>query len=195
MSNVSKKGVTLPPIFQADKRPVAPVTIEELNVAGENFESYTPNEGDKVQFFNLEETLADLKKQPVRVGSKGFIYLVPCMYVRKGEKDPVAGWFNLNSLNKQDINRVAVNPSWYALGNYGARLKGLIEMGEITRLADKSIMVGEFDSTTNRNKVVPTLDPVTGQQKIDSDGTAMFHTLQKEQKAIVYTPYAPTAKK
>lgn len=191
MSKVTLKDWPNVPVYGADKRPPQTASTDDLQNSSVNFVSYIPNEGDKVIFASWEETAPKILKQEVRAGSKAYIYLMPCYYVRKGTETQEPNWFNINALNKRDINMVPVNPTWYNLGNNLERAKGLCEMGEITRGTDRVIKVGEFDNVTKRNKIVPTIDPETGKQKIDEDGTAEMHVFTKDQSCAVFTPYVP----
>lgn len=176
----------LPELYQSGTRKPTDVKFEELKDVNVNFEGYTPQVGDIYRFPALEEM--KFKSQPVREGQRGRVYFVSAQLERnKVTKDT---WLNLGFLAKQDVNREPVNPTWYNLGNAQARVQALAEMGEIKAVGVKKINVPVFDRVANRNKIVPTLDPATGQQMIDEFGTAMTHIETRQQDAIVITPYA-----
>ncbi|MBR3205915.1 MAG: hypothetical protein IKF58_05800 [Bacillus sp. (in: Bacteria)] len=178
-----------PELYQSETRKPADVKFEELKDVNQNFEGYTPQVGDIYRFPVLEEM--KFKSQPVRSDGRGRVYFVGAQRERNGViKDT---WLNLGFLAKQDVNREAVNPTWYDLGNAQERVKALAKMGEIRATGVKKINVAVFDRATNRNKVVETLDPATGKQMIDEFGTAMTHIETRSQDAVVVTPYVEAA--
>ena len=178
-----------PELYQSETRKPMDVKFEELRDVNVNFEGYTPQVGDIYRFPALEDM--KFKSQPVREGARGRVYFVAAQLERnKVIKDT---WLNLGFLAKQDVNREAVNPTWYELGNAQKRVEALAKMGEIKAVATKKINVPVFDRSINRNKIVPTLDPATGQQMIDEFGTAMTHVETRSQDAVVITPYVEPA--
>lgn len=184
------KITSLPELYQANVRKPEVVTFEDLKDVDENFEGYTPQVGDIYRFPVLEEM--KFRRQPVREGAKGKVTFVSAQLERNGVKTDT--WFNLGFLKKRDANQVPVNPTWYDLNGAQARVKALADIGEIRATGSVKINVPVFDRAANRNKIVPTLDPATGQQMIDQFGTAMTHIETREQDAVTITPYATAAK-
>lgn len=176
----------LPELYQADVRKPEDVTFDQLKDVNVNFEGYTPQVGDIYRFPTIEEM--KFKSQPVRANGNGKVYFVSAQLERGGVVSDT--WFNLGFLAKRDAKQIPTNPTWYALGNAQNRAAALAKMGEIKAVSTVEIDVPVFDRTTNRNKVVPTLDPATGLQMIDEFGTAMTHVETRKQTCVVITPYA-----
>jgi hypothetical protein len=186
--NVEITG-NMPAFYQANSRPVSDITIADLEGKDEAFSGFSVEEGDVYKFPVLDK--AQLKQQRVqrdlRPNEKPtYVYSVGAQRVRNGVTSNV--WFSLNFLKKQDANRNYVNPSWVEIGDARTRLEKLCEMGEITVLKAKKIRVPRFEN--GRPVRVPTLDPNTGDQKIDQFGGAMTHVDTVEQTAYEITPVA-----
>lgn len=175
----------LPKLYQEDIRKPEDVTIDQLAGIGEAFEGYTPQVGDVYRFPSLDKM--KFKAQPVRAGQNGKVYFVGAELERNGKK--MTTWFNLNFFNKRDANQIPVNPTWYAIGDMRSRVEALAKVGEIRATGSVDIQVPVFDRAANRNKIVPTLDPATGLQKIDEYGTAMTHIETRKQTCTVIAPY------
>lgn len=191
--NVSIKGV-MPELYQASTRPVEDIQLGDLKGTSESFQAFSAEIGDTFSFPKLAEMM--FKKQRVqrelRSGEKPtFVYFVSCVRTRNNVQ--TNEWFSLNFLAKTDANRVAVNPSWYALGDNEARAKALAEVGEIKVLKEVTVKTPVF--VGGRPSRVPTLNPATGDQVIDETGTALTHVETRDQTSYEITPYAPAANK
>jgi hypothetical protein len=181
---------SLPELYQANIRKPEDVTFDELKDVNVIFEGYTPQIGDIYRFPVLGEM--KFKSQPVRANGRGKVYFCSAQLERGGITTDT--WFNLGFLAKRDVKQIPVNPTWYALGNAQARAEALAKIGEIKATGTVEIDTPVFDTVANRNKVVPTLDPATGQQMIDEFGTAMTHVETRKQTCVVITPYADPGK-
>lgn len=184
--NVEIKG-DMPEFYQASVRPVEDCTLDDLAGKSEAFNGFTVEVKDVYEFPELSKLV--IKKQRVQRKLRPnedptYVYSIASVRTRNNEKSNV--WFSLNFLNKQDADRVAVNPTWVDLGDAKARAERLCKLGKIEVLGIKKIKVPVF--VNGRPNRVPTLDPTTGEQVIDADGTAVTHVQTTEQDAFLITP-------
>lgn len=190
-ANVEIKGA-MPEFFQANVRPVEEVEWNDIKGSDEAFRGFSVEVGDVYKFPKFDtfkpkrqRVQRELRKLPNGQYEKpAYVLSIPCVRVRNGVESNQ--WFSLNFLKKQDADRNFVNPTWMELTEAEDRAKKLCEMAEITVLSEKQIRVPVFEN--GRPKKVATLDPVTGEQRVDEYGTAMQHILTEPQTAYVITP-------
>jgi hypothetical protein len=184
----------MPEFYQANIRPVEDVEWNDIKGSDEAYRGFSVEKGDVYKFpaFNTFKPKRQRVQRELRTLPNGqkekpaYVISIPCVRVRNGESSNQ--WFSLNFLKKQDANREYVNPTWMKLDDAEERAKKLCEMTEITVLNEKQIRVAVFEN--GRPKKVPTLDPNTGEQRIDEQGTAMEHVQTEPQTAYVITPVA-----
>ena len=185
--NVKIEGA-MPEFYQASTRPVETVSsFDDLKGVSESFSGFSVEVGDVFNFPIAAEQ--EIKRQRVQAKLRTdekptYVYFIKSVRTRNGVK--TNEWFSLNFLNKQDADRVAVNPTWYNLGDAKSRAEKLVAMGEIKVLDTKKIRVPVFQG--GRPNRIPTLDPNTGEQVIDETGTALTHVETRQQDAYIITP-------
>jgi hypothetical protein len=151
---------------------------------GVNFDTYTIHEGEVLRFPKLEDL--DVEWVAVRKGSKSGYNIIKCQSELNGKTKTT--WFGLPALYKRDANNVAVNPSWYDLGNNLDRLKALCEMGEIRGESTVEIEVPVFDADGNRvytDKFNPDGTPVL------ENGVQVTAPATKKQSVVLISEYVP----
>lgn len=186
--NIEIKG-NMPEFYQAGTRPVDEIGLDDLAGKSEAFAGFSVEKGDKFEFPSLDKQ--EYRRQRVQRKLRPneeptYVYSIKSVRTRNGVASNQ--WFSLNFLIKTDADRVAVNPTWYNLADAKARAEALCKMGAIEVLEEKSILVPVFEG--GRPVRVPTLDPTTGDQVIDEQGTAVTHVQTRTQTAYVITPYA-----
>ena len=145
MANIAKIDAgEFPTLYGEKTRPTEEVTDKKtLDLEGQVFENYSPKPGMKYRFTSYED--AYVRSQLVNENGKGKQFLLLCEMSSDG-KNWRTGVINLNSFAKRDINNVPCHPTWYALGNIGARLRRLCEIGQIeVGTTEHAIQVPEFD--------------------------------------------------
>lgn len=115
--------------------------LENLQNSGVNFNTYTIHEGETLRFPKYEDMeCIDIEVTP---GSNTYTTIVKCESEDKdGHKK--ATYFSLASLRKRDAENTPVQPTWYDLGNDGARLRALAKVGEIHGERTVEIMAPKF---------------------------------------------------
>lgn len=191
--NVEFKGA-VPEMYQAAQRPVESFDMSELTGVGEPFGGFLTEQNDVWKFFahdayksNPELRLKQRVQRKLRAGEEPrYTYNVLAVRNRGGVESNE--WFSLSFLAKTDAEQKPVNESWYKLGDAGKRLEALCKMGEIKVLDNIKIQTPVFQG--GRPQRVPTLDPITKEQIVSANGTAMEHVLTREQDAHHVTPVA-----
>lgn len=186
--NIEIKG-SMPEFYQAATRPVEEITLDDLSGKSEAFAGFSVEVGDKFAFPTIDKQ--EYRRQRVQRKLRPneeptYVYSIKSVRTRNGVQSNE--WFSLNFLTKTDVDRVAVNPSWNSLADAKARAEALCKMGEIEVLSEKKIDVPVFEG--GRPVRVPTLDPATGEQVIDEQGTAVTHVQTRPQTGYVITAYA-----
>lgn len=159
--------------------------LKTLVNEGVNFDTYTIREGEILRFPKLEDM--EVEWVAVRKDSKSGYHIVKCESEFDGKKKMT--WFGLPALYKRDADNVAVNPTWYDLGNNLTRLQALAEVGEIRGESTVEINVPAFDTDGNR----------IYDDKFNEDGTPVLENGKqvsvpavKKQKVVLISEYAPT---
>lgn len=188
--NIKIEGA-MPELYQASTRPVSDIVLTDLEGKSEPFGGFSAEVGDVWLFPAISE--AKFKKQRVQSELRNnekptYVYFISGVRNRNGVSSNE--WFSLNFLAKTDVNRIAVNPTWYSLGDAKAKAEKLCEMGKITVLEPVKIDVPIFQG--GRPSYVPTLDPVTKEQVVDEYGTARTHIETRKQDAYKITPAGVT---
>ena len=146
MANIKRMNEDRFPVLFGEKtRPSSIVeNKDELLVEGQAFENYAPKAGTMYRFTTYEDAI--IKKQAVNEGGNNYQFLILCEASSDGGKTWHDSVLSINSFGKRDADNQPVHPTWYALGNIGARAKKLCEMGEITvGTAARKIKVPVFD--------------------------------------------------
>lgn len=136
-----KKIENAPVLFGRNEnaRDLSGAALNDLEVEGVNFESYTLKKGDAVVFPKFEDM--EVTENPV--GPKATkVFYVKCMRTRGGVES--SSYFNVNSLSKRDIANDPVYPEFYSLPNLKARLEKLAELGKLWCNETKKIAVQKF---------------------------------------------------
>lgn len=93
-------------VYDADRRPIAKSSLDELENVGVTFNAYGLKEG---QVITIDENPEVIKQAPRREGQRP-TYLVAC------KRDGVNSWFNPNALLGIDADLQPIYPKWAALG-------------------------------------------------------------------------------
>lgn len=189
--NVQFNGV-VPEMYQEAQRPSSSFELDELKSVGEPFGGFLTEAGDKWRFFehsvyanNPELRRKQRVQRKLRPGEDPtYTHSILAVRVRNGKESNE--WFSLNFLAKTDAERKPVNESWYKLGDAGKRLEKLCKMTEIDVLDNVNIKTAVFQG--GRPNRVPTLDPVTKEQLVAADGTALTHVETRDQESHHITP-------
>lgn len=167
MANSTSK----PAALRVGNRTVAKVSVSEYNANTDRGTVYQLNAGEGFRFPKFTDDL-QLEKVPVTEGSNNYYYLIHGDIIH-ADKSEESSYFNLNSLNKRDVNGVAVNPSWQPLSPE-ERIKALCEMQEIKVVEMKTIDSPVYDG---------------GQRKTVVDENNVQHYVTRPQTVPVITPY------
>lgn len=167
MANSTSKPASL----RVGNRTVAKVSVSEYNTDTDRGTVYQLSAGEGFRFPAFTDDL-QLEKVPVTAGSNNFYYLIHGDIIR-ADKSEEPSYFNLNSLNKRDVNGVAVNPSWQGLSPE-ERVKALCKMQEIKVVEMKTIDSPVYDG---------------GQRKVVIDENNVQHYVTRPQTVPVITPY------
>lgn len=183
--NIEKINVEVPIFGTTGQNAREHKRITNLNALqndGVNFDTYTIRDGETLRFPKFEDM--EVEWVAVRKGQKAGYHIVKCESEYNGRKK--ATWFGLPALAKRDANNVAVNPTWYDLGNNLARLKALAAVGEITGTGEVEIEVPAFDRDGNRiyeDKFDEAGNPVM------KDGKQVSEAATKKQKVVLISEY------
>lgn len=157
MNNGKKIEVAdLAPLFddRDGRRKAKLVTnLSDLKNAGVNFETYTLQPGEVLEFPKFEDMI--VKSQPVQIGSTTEVYLVACWRTRAGRTEKKPYWFNLNSLASRDVHQNPIYEEWYELGNVEARLQKLAECGAIKGGETFNVEMPEFKEGKRVTREIP----------------------------------------
>ena len=115
MANESKLWA---PVYDADRRPVTPSSLDELENVGVTFNAYGLKEG---QLITIEANPEVQKQAPRRDGQRPS-FLVAC------KRDGVKSWFNPMSLLGIDADLNPIYPKWSLLGGAKAVVEKIISM-------------------------------------------------------------------
>jgi hypothetical protein len=140
------KAEEAPAIFGADRRPVEIITdASTLKSTGAAFQSNSANKGDKWEFDSLADLLKKnwIRRQATSDSGKNKTTLICGERTRAGKT--TLAWFNLGSLNREDINNVPVMPEWHELGNDYLKIEKLHSMGQFEVTDTKKIDVQKWD--------------------------------------------------
>ena len=160
--------------------------LSALQNDGVNFDTYTIREGETLRFPKFEDM--EVEWVAIRKGSKSGYHIVKCESEFNDRKK--ATWFGLPALSKRDANNIAVNPTWYDLGNNLARLKALAEVGEITGVGTIEIDVPAFDADGNR--IYQDVFDEAG-NPVMKDGKQVSEPATKKQKVVLLSEYEAAA--
>jgi hypothetical protein len=140
--------IELAPVFgEKAGRKATPIKAAELKGRNQDFESYTAQEGDIFVFPTLES--AEIKEQPIAVGSKNKVVLLACVRVRNNSERP--SWFNINSLGKRDVDNVKQHELFMDCADAYDRVVKLCELGAIKAVSTKEIAVPLFEEKPDAN--------------------------------------------
>ena len=188
MANVKKIELAELPVLFGEKTRKSEVVEDKttLNLEGQVLETYSPKPGAIYRFPTWAEAI--VKRQPVVEGSKRYHYLIACMMSTDGGKTFVPAWFSLNHLAKRNYKNEPVHPSWYALGNIGARGERLCQLGEIRVSTEvKKCLSPVFE---NEKPVMVVAMDENNNPVLEADGSPKMVNKTREQDVYDITPAA-----